>query len=242
MSDEGESWALFEEPKDFRPPTPPPTETQHVMKNGSVIRLRLVGTHPLWGHYLWNAAPTLTNYLEDHPALVKNQAVLELGAAAALPSIGCVKMGAQSVVATDYPDPDLMGNVRYNLTHNQCEPTGVAEGYIWGTDPASLLAHAPNGFGLILMSDLIFNHQAHPALMNTVDQCLASTPNAQVLVFFSHHRPHLVDRDLAFFDVARERGYVCDKIQEWILQPMFPEDPGDEHVRATVHGYTIRRP
>ena len=68
-----EGWALFEEPKDFRPPTPPPTEVQHTCLDGDVITLRLVGSHPLWGHYLWNAAPTLSTYLEEHASLVREQ-------------------------------------------------------------------------------------------------------------------------------------------------------------------------
>ena len=88
-----EGWALFEEPKDFRPPTPPPTEVQHTCLDGDVITLRLVGSHPLWGHYLWNAAPTLSTYLEEHASLVREKRVLELGAAAGLPSIVARKTG-----------------------------------------------------------------------------------------------------------------------------------------------------
>ena len=242
-----EGWALFEEPKDFRPPTPPPTEVQHTCLDGDVITLRLVGSHPLWGHYLWNAAPTLSTYVEEHASLVRNKRVLELGAAAGLPSIVARKTGASSVVATDYPDPDLL----QNLAHNVERYGGHVVGFIWGADGAPLLAHAPEGFDLVLLSDLIFNHQAHPALIDTLDRCMRR--DGQALVFFSHHRPHLAERDLAFFTLAEERGYVCTKLQEWVLsvrirpslltsslQPMFPDDPGDAQVRATVHGYTLR--
>ena len=34
-----EGWALFEEPKDFRPPTPPPTEVQHTCLDLSLIHI-----------------------------------------------------------------------------------------------------------------------------------------------------------------------------------------------------------
>lgn len=188
------------------------------MKNGAVVHLRLVGSHPLWGHYLWNAAPTLTQYLEEHRACVADKDVLELGAASGLPSIVCDKLGARRVVSTDYPDPNLMQNLAHNLEQNGCEaPHTVAQGYIWGADVAPLLAHAPEGFDLILMSDLIFNHQAHPALLDTVDRCLAKRPGAQVLVFFSHHRPHLAERDLAFFPLAAARNYIYTKLKEWVL-------------------------
>lgn len=222
MSNDGDTaptdWALFDEPADFRPPTPPPTEVTHTMGQGTNVRLRLVGSHPLWGHYLWNAAPTLSHFLEKHTELVAGKNVLELGAASGLPSIVCDKLGAKRVVSTDYPDPDLMQNLAHNLTQNGCvSPRTVAQGYIWGSDVAPLLAHAQDGFDLILMSDLIFNHQAHPALLDTVDQCLAARPGAQVLVFFSHHRPHLAERDLAFFPLAASRTYTYTKLDEWLL-------------------------
>ena len=50
--------------------------------------------------------------------------MLELGAGAGLPSLVCAVNGASTVVVTDYPDADLVENLRYNVEH--CE--GVPEG------------------------------------------------------------------------------------------------------------------
>ena len=44
--------------------------------------------------------------------------VLELGAAAALPSMVAALNGARKVVVTDYPDPELVENIVYNVDHN----------------------------------------------------------------------------------------------------------------------------
>ena len=261
-SAEDASWALFEEPEGFRPRTPPPTYTEHVLPNGERVQLRLVGSHPLWGHYLWNAAPTLCEFLyARHDTLLRDRTVLELGAAAGLPSIAAARAGAASVVATDYPDPGLMENLCFNVAQNGClaeehrekggAPPACAagEGFVWGADPAPLLAHVPQKFDLLLLSDLIFNHQAHPALLDTCDACLRKSDGSEpsevavpcALVFFSHHRPHLAHKDMGFFTLAEERGYICTEVGRWRLQPMFPEDPGDEEVRATVHGWMLRR-
>lgn len=247
-SDEERAWALFDEPDNFRPKTPPPTEVEHTLCNGHVVYLRLVGSHPLWGHHLWNAAGTLSDYLLQHKATcVDAQAVLELGAAAGLPSITAARAGARYVVATDYPDPGLVDNLRHNLAVNGCargtgatgeRANALATGYIWGAPPQALLADVA-AYDTILMSDLIFNHQAHVALLDTTDACLAA--HGQVLVFFSHHRPHLAAKDMAFFELAAARGYVCEEVGQWRLAPMFPDDPGDEQVRATVHGWRMRR-
>lgn len=213
-SDEG--WALFEEPAGFRPATPPPTEVVQTLAHGEAVRLRLVGSHPLWGHYVWNAAPTLAHYLAAQAdAYVRGQHVLELGAAAGLPSIAADRAGAARVVATDYPDPDLMQNLAHNLATN-ASARAVAHGYVWGADPCLLRAEAPHGYDTILMSDLIFNHQAHPALLATCDACLA--PGGRVLVFFSHHRPHMAEKDVHFFTLARARGYHSYKIRDWRLE------------------------
>jgi len=104
------------------------------------------------------------------------------------------------------------------------------------------------GFHLIILSDLIFNHSQHDALLKTCDMCLASRSQSDsssvepcVLVFYSHHRPHLADRDLDFFRKAQTAGWACEEIVTQRYPPMFPEDPGEEEVRATVHGWRMTR-
>lgn len=67
-------------------------------------------------------------------------------------------------VLTDYPDNDLIDNLRFNVHENVAtygsEARAVVLGYIWGTPVTDLLgvADAPDGFDLIILSDLIFNH------------------------------------------------------------------------------------
>ncbi|ELU37067.1 nicotinamide N-methyltransferase [Rhizoctonia solani AG-1 IA] len=62
-----------------------------------------------------------------------------------------------------------------------------------------------------------------------------------VLVFFSHHRPQYISRDLDFFTRAKERGWICEQVVQTKMKAMFPNDPGDEEVRSTVHGWILRR-
>lgn len=106
-----------------RPPTPEPTIAKYIRDTKRVllpddwreIEIRLVGTHPLWGHYLsvlryrkkenrlisiiyrWNAALALASFLESNQDLHVDRNVLELGAGGGLPSIVAVKNGAQKV-------------------------------------------------------------------------------------------------------------------------------------------------
>lgn len=49
--------------------------------------------------------------------------MLELGAGAGLPSLVCALNGATQVVVTDYPDAELIENLRYNIDHCDLLPT-----------------------------------------------------------------------------------------------------------------------
>lgn len=69
------------------------------------------------GHHLWNAAKVVSDYLEkEGHSLVKDRNILELGAGGALPSIVSAIHGAAAVVITDYPDTDLIDNIRQNVS------------------------------------------------------------------------------------------------------------------------------
>ena len=136
------------------------------------------------------------------------------------------------VVLTDYPDQALVDNMTQNVAQNIVRAAGDAHvtvlGYIWGRAIELILEPSrPNKFDLILLSDLVFNHSQvgfklylwgmltltffqHRALLWTCEHAVAR--GGCVLVFFTHHKPHLAERDLAFFEVARETGWACEKV------------------------------
>ncbi|KAK7464883.1 Protein N-terminal and lysine N-methyltransferase efm7 [Stygiomarasmius scandens] len=253
--------SVFPEPP--RPPTPEPTVSTYTRENAREkdledVRIRLVGNHPLWGHYLWNSALCISSYLDEHPELCKDRFVLELGAGGGLPSIIAALNNAKKVVLTDYPDASLIENMQYNVDQNIQRPeirSNVhVEGYIWGHSVQPLLDILPNesisnkrGYHLIILSDLVFNHSQHDSLLKTCELALAGNdstrdaPEPCVLVFYTHHRPHLAHRDMEFFEKAKSKGWVCDEIVVRKYPPMFPDDPGAEEVRSTVHGWKLTR-
>ncbi|KAJ3546338.1 hypothetical protein NM688_g5526 [Phlebia brevispora] len=233
---------------------PPPWALSTDYDVWSEIEVRLVGSHPLWGHYLWNASRAFASYLDAHPELYRDRAVMELGAGGGLPGLVTAKNGAKSVFLTDYPDDPLIKNLEHNVQRNIPEKTSSnvhVMGYIWGQslDPIFQVQETTTNerqFDLIIMSDLIFNHSQHEALLKTSDLALKPSTADQVhkpciLVFYSHHRPHLAHRDMEFFSKARDRGWLCEEILTEKFPPMFPEDPGDEEVRSTVHGWRLTR-
>ncbi|EXJ54182.1 hypothetical protein A1O7_09519 [Cladophialophora yegresii CBS 114405] len=249
-SDDDEASAsldIFREPADFFQPEKPPTFVSYTLQDGNELRLRLVGHSPLWGHLLWNAGQVVATYLEDHARqLVQNKSILELGAGSGLPSLVAALLGARKVVVTDYPDQELVDNLRYNIEHCSTlnnKSTIVAEGYLWGSAPDSLKSHinpGPEGFDLLILADILFNHSEHTKLLRTVRECLKRSSESVALVFFTPYRPWLLDKDLDFFELARKDGFVVKKLSEQIMDKvMFENDPGDELLRRTVFGYQM---
>lgn len=181
----------------------------------------------------------MADYLERNRSdLIEGKTVLELGAGAGLPSLICALNGAGQVVVTDYPDVDLIQNLQKNI--DQCEllpqPVNIrAQGYLWGAPTAELsqqlAQRSKDGeaarFDLLILADLLFNHSEHGKLVQSVQQTLKRTSTAQALVFFTPYRPWLLEKDLAFFDLAKEGGFVVEKILEKTMDKvMFEEDPG----------------
>jgi len=269
LSDDGEGGLdLFTEPADYYPPSPTPTTETHTLLSGRTLTVNLVGHNPLWGHHLWNAGRLISTYLEKNPSLVKDKTVLELGAGAGLPSLVCTVLGARKVVVSDYPDPDLVGNLWRNvdafydgekegkegkdvvaLSERKEERALVAEGYCWGGDVEPLLAHLPSdsdeneakGFEVLILADLLFNHSEHGKLVSTIENTLLKQEDAKALVFFTPYRPWLYEKDMAFFDLVRERGFVVEKVlEEKMEKVMFVEDRGDEELRRTVFGFVVK--
>jgi EEF1A N-terminal glycine/lysine methyltransferase len=199
------------------------------------------------GHLLWNAAQVITSFLEAHKErYIQQKTVLELGAGAGLPSLVCAVHAARTVVVTDYPDADLIANLQHNidncgLTFDKTQV--VAKGYLWGNPTEELKAVLDpdsGGFDLLILADILFNHSEHEKLVKTLTGSLSKKPGAAALVFFTPYRPWLLDNDLAFFQLAKDRGFAVNKILEHTMDKvMFQDDPGDELLRRTVFGYEV---
>ncbi|KYK54924.1 hypothetical protein DCS_06885 [Drechmeria coniospora] len=259
---------LMEDPEDYYPPSPPPTQQLFTMgQSGRPIRLHLVGSSPTEAHHLWNGAKFVADYFEEEPARVRGRTVLELGAAAGLPSLVAGILGARKVVMTDFPDPDLVANMQKNI--DECgetmEPEGHlartidAVGFVWGADPAPLLARLANlddsstmagstrgtapvvKFDVLILADLLFRHSEHGALVKTIQEVMAPSTASAAYVFFTSYRPWKQDLDMGFFDVARNAGLTVEQVSERKLEkPLFDGDPGDLDVQKTVKGFVVR--
>ncbi|KAJ6787540.1 hypothetical protein PWT90_02795 [Aphanocladium album] len=256
---------FMDEPEDFYPPTPPPTQQIYTMKSGKDVTLNLVGASPTEAHHLWNGAKIVSDYFEAKPERVRGKTVLELGAASGLPSLVAGILGAKKVVMTDFPDPDLIVNMQKNIDacDETVEPRGQiataidAAGFVWGADVEPLLERLPaegkeeddekkkkgRRFDVLILADLLFRHNEHGMLVKTIREAMKETPESVAYVFFTSYRPWKRDLDMKFFDVAREAGLDVVRVEERKLdKPLFENDPGDLDTQKTVNGFEVRWP
>jgi nicotinamide N-methyltransferase len=189
----------------------------------------------LEGDLLWNAGRTSAEYLEQRAAeLVEGKDILEIGAAAGVPSIVCALRGARTVVMTDYPDPDLVDNMRRNAVSAAPQiPPGTSlhvDGYKWGSPTDKIFSYLPTGakgFDVLIMADVVYSHREHGNLIKTLHQTLKKSPVAMALVVFTPYQPWLLPKTEKFFPLAEQSGFQVTKIFEKTMENvLFENDPG----------------
>lgn len=108
----------------------------------------------------------------------------------------------------------------------------IDQGHLWGAPVEDLLTLLPEErrskkFQTVILADLLFNHSEHAKLIKSVQQTLQQDRNACALVFFTPYRPWLLEKDLAFFDLARDNQFQVKQIFEKVMDKvLFEKDPG----------------
>ncbi|KAJ5560711.1 hypothetical protein N7513_003110 [Penicillium frequentans] len=253
MADDFDTGDLFQDPEGFYPEEKQPTFAEHQMLSGQTVRVRLVGSHPLYGNLLWNAGRTSAHYIEERAdSLIRGKDVLEIGAAAGVPSIVSAILGARTTVMTDYPDLDLVSNMQHNAELSAgmipSESRLYVEGYAWGKTVEPLQAHIPSAkgdspatFDVLIMADVVYAWREHGNLIKTMQMTLKKRPEAVALVIFTPYQPWLLPQTEKFFPLAESSGFTVTKIFEKLMDDvLFEDDPGDERLRRTVFGYELR--
>ena len=77
----------------------------------------------------------------------------------------------------------LAYNAQANAADHVASGVVRTSGYLWGADPQPLLDMLPAGvdrYDLLILSDLVFNHQQHGALLTTVKETMAADGQVRI--------------------------------------------------------------
>jgi predicted nicotinamide N-methyase len=117
---------------------------------------------PYWA-FAWAGGQALARYLLDHPDLVSNRDVLDLGTGSGLTAIAAMKAGARQVLAAD------IDRIALVATELNAESNGVPV-----TVSAEDLLDAPQtGHTLILVGDLFYERQLAERVLAYIEAAVA---------------------------------------------------------------------
>ncbi|KAG6856591.1 hypothetical protein H0H87_002797 [Tephrocybe sp. NHM501043] len=151
--------------------------------------------------------------------------IVELGAGSGLPSLllATIPNHPAQVVVTDYPDENILGNLKKNLENNRrhfqssCRIECV--GYEWGKDVSALLelvqpsTSAKNdkpGYDIVILSDLLHFHGSHGVLISSIQALLTHTKDSRVHVSAGKYTHRNVCDD--FLLKGHAAGFVFEEV------------------------------
>ncbi|KAL0575288.1 hypothetical protein V5O48_006689 [Marasmius crinis-equi] len=182
--------------------------------------LRTPDTHPsnwsLHASSIWASSRYLVDHLDDLHLPQKHQTfrLLELGAGAGLPSIAIAKTRPGiSVVASDYPDQQLIETISENIARNGVEENCRAKPYAWGSETDALLDDSQEElFDMIIAADTLWNPDFHSIFIDTLKRLLKRTAEARVHLVAGLHTGRYTLH--SFIGAVTRAGFVLESVEE----------------------------
>lgn len=204
----------------------------------------------LFSHYLWNSSLLLAEFIEAgclgvdvdeaglHPPLrmfdVRGQKTVELGAGTALPSLMAALLGAEEVVVTDYPAPEVLGNLKSVVAANavpENSPLGAvapvqALGHAWGELGTEFALANRGKYDRVLVCDCLWMPWQHGNLLRSISWFLKDGDEGRVWLVAGFHTGRKMVADFFDQNTLREDGGLeveciferdCDGVErEWV--------------------------
>lgn len=124
-------------------------------------------------------------------------------------------VGAEQVVLSDYPAPEIIENLQQNVKRNvpeELRPKTSVQGHLWG-DLTSPFSTANAGkFTRILAADCLWMSHEHRNLARSMLHFLSPEPEARVFVIAGFHTGRVIMAP--FFRIVEEEGLEVDEIFE----------------------------
>lgn len=156
----------------------PAITSQHVTLYGITVSppSPLAANWGLHADAVWKGSTWLAGI--GHAPDVEGKRVLELGAAAGLLGLVLAKYrGAEEVLLSDYPDPQVLETLRNNVARNRMEGKMVVKGHRWGEGNDW---EGDAGFDVVVGGDIVWLGDQHANLCDTLRRTLKRSPKSIV--------------------------------------------------------------
>ena len=179
----------------------------------------------LFSHFLWNSGLQIAEFIEDDEVRewdVEGMKVLELGAGTGLSGIIASKSGADEVIITDYPAPEVLANIKKNVDKNvtNCtrsrtgKPYCWVQGHEWGQLPEddTFVQEHKGTFDIIIVADCLWMPWQHENLMKSINHFMKPDGKAWVVAGFHTGRAKMANFFVA--ETLAKHNLKVDSITE----------------------------
>lgn len=161
----------------------------------------------LFSHFLWNSGLQIAEFIEDDDVKdwnVEGMKVLELGAGTGLSGIIAARSGADEVVITDYPAPEVVANIKKNVDKNVEQAGSRAatgrsqcwvQGHEWGNlaEDDEFVQEHKGTFDIIIVADCLWMPWQHENLMKSINHFMKPNGKAWVVAGFHTGRAKMAN-------------------------------------------------
>jgi hypothetical protein len=201
----------------------------------------------LFVNHVWEGSIVLTDFIVTNSDLFVNKSTLELGAGTALPSIVVSKFFPSVVVASDFPDENLLNHIKMLSVENKCENFFV-EPHKWGGSVDNLLSHLAGGtsntyrlFDNVFLAELLWKDtvRMQNALLSSVKRCLKPVVGKAYCCFAKRYCEGFTEETVNRFFSAAENtfGFSVE-----LLETNEKYKDAMENVSITVYLYALTLP
>ncbi|KAJ7623150.1 hypothetical protein FB45DRAFT_1087949 [Roridomyces roridus] len=158
---------------------------------------------------IWAAS----RFVADHLDALDEAQGTRTGASAGLPSIVLArKFPEVSVVASDYPDEDIVRTLSNNVAENGVSGNCRVMPYGWGSDPSALFSPDGEKFDIVFAADTLWNTEFHPLFIKALQLTLKKSPHARVYVFAGLHTGRYTVQ--SFLNAVSEADFILETALE----------------------------
>lgn len=184
-----------------------------IIPNKKIIKIREFTFHTHNANFVWKGNQEFAQWILDNKSLLENKKIIEFASATGILSI-FLKQEGLNITSSDYNDPLIVENIRYNASLNGLNPDDIPHiPYNWG-DPIS--DDFPI-FDIVIANDILVYQSAYQKLAQSLrDICLRHPQRGFNGVHFYLGHKRRLKANPTFFQVMESYNFTYKRVASYI--------------------------